>query len=70
LNRTYLIEKDAKEYIASIFALNINIILQEFNKAIWIAGNVGAGSKPEMLGIDTAIEQVAVTDASVKVDFS
>lgn len=69
LNRTYLIEKDAKEYIASIFALNMNILLQEFNKALWLGGNV-SGSSPEMLGIDTAIEEVAVTDASVKVDFA
>jgi len=69
LNRTYLIEKDAKEYIASIFAHNMNIMLQEFNKAIWLGDNVNS-SKPEMLGIDTAIEQVAVEDASVKIDFS
>ena len=69
LNKQYLIERDAKEYVASIFALNINIILQEFNKAIWLGGNI-TGAKPEMLGIDTAIEQVALEDAAVKVDFA
>jgi hypothetical protein len=69
LNKQYLIEKDAKEYIASIFALNMNILLQEFNKALWLGGNI-SGAKPEMLGIDTAIEEVAVTDPSVKIDFA
>lgn len=70
LNRTYLIEKDAKEYVASIFALNMNIMLQEFNKAIWLGGNNNDLSKPELLGIDTAIEQVFATDATVKIDFA
>lgn len=69
LNKNYLIEKDAKEYVANIFAINMNILLQEFNKAVWLGGNI-AGSSPEMLGIDTAIEQEAVSDASLKVDFS
>lgn len=69
LNKQYLIEKDAKEYVASIFAHNMNILLQEFNKALWLGGNVG-GNKPEMLGIDTAVEEVAATDASVKIDFT
>ena len=70
LNRTYLIEKDAKEYVSSIFGLNMNILLQEFNKAIWLGGNTNTGNKPELLGIDTAIEEVAVTDATVKIDFT
>lgn len=69
LNKQYLIEKDAKEYIASIFALNMNILLQEFNKAIWIGANV-TGSKPEMLWMDTAIEQLVLSDPSLKIDFS
>jgi hypothetical protein len=47
----------------------MNILLQEFNKALWLGGNI-SGAKPEMLGIDTAIEEVAVTDPSVKIDFA
>jgi hypothetical protein len=69
LNRTYLIEQDAKNYVAQIFALNMNIMLQEFNKAIWYAGNV-SGVKSETLGIVTAINKMAETDASLIVDFS
>ena len=69
LNRTYFFEKSAKEYISSMFAHNMNILLQEFNKALYLAGNV-PGAKSEMLGIDTAIEKLATTDTSVKVDFS
>lgn len=69
LNRTYFFEKSAKEYVASLFSHNMNILLQEFNKALYLGGNV-PGAKSEMLGIDTAIEKVALTDASVKVDFA
>jgi len=69
LNRTYFFEKSAKEYVSSMFAHNMNILLQEFNKALYLWGNV-AGSKSEMLGIDTAIEKIATTDSSVKIDFS
>lgn len=69
LNRTYFFEKSAKEYISSMFGHNMNILLQEFNKALYLAGNV-PGAKSEMLGIDTAIEKLATTDTSVKVDFS
>lgn len=69
LNRSYFFEKSAKEYISSMFGHNMNILLQEFNKALYLGGNV-PGAKSEMLGIDTAIEKVAATDSSVKVDFS
>lgn len=70
LNKTYLIEKDAKTYVASIFGFNMSILLQEFGKAIWLGQNDNSSSKPEMLGIDTAITQAAVDDASLVVDFS
>lgn len=70
LNKTYLIEKDAKTYVASIFGFNMSILLQEFGKAIWLGQNDNSASKPEMLGIDTAITQQAVSDASLVTDFS
>lgn len=69
LNRSYFFEKSAKEYVASLFSHNMNILLQEFNKALYLGWNV-PGVKSEMLGIDTAIEKVAITDATVKVDFT
>ncbi len=67
LNRSYFFEKSAKEYVASLFSHNMNILLQEFNKALYLGGNT-PGTKPEMLGIDTAIEKIAETDATVKID--
>lgn len=70
LNKQYLIERDAKEFVAGQFGLNMSILLQEFNKAIWLGANTNTGNKPQLLGIDTAIEEVAVTDASVKIDFA
>ena len=70
LNKTYLIEKDAKTYVASIFWFNMSILLQEFGKAIWLWQNDNSASKPEMLGIDTAITQQAVSDASLVTDFT
>lgn len=74
LNKTYLIEKDAKTYVASIFGFNMSILLQEFGKAIWLGQNddssVNPWAKPEMLGIDTAITQQAVSDASLVTDFT
>lgn len=69
LNRSYFFEKSAKEYVASLFSHNMNILLQEFNKALYLGGNV-PGAKSEMLGIDTAIEKVAETDTSIKIDFA
>lgn len=69
LNRSYFHEKSAKEYVASTFSHNMNILLQEFNKALYLGGNV-PGAKSEMLGIDTAIEKLATTDASLKIDFA
>ena len=69
LNRTYFFEKSAKEYVSSMFAHNMNILLQEFNKALYLGWNV-PGAKSELLGIDTAIEKIAVTDPSVKLDFN
>ena len=68
LNRTYFFEKSAKEYVASMFSHNMSILLQEFNKALYLGWNV-TGSKSQMLGIDTAIEKAAETDPSLKVDF-
>lgn len=74
LNKQYLIEKDAKTYVASIFGFNMSILLQEFGKAIWLGQNddssVNPWAKPEMLGIDTAIMQQAVTDTSLITNFS
>lgn len=70
LNKTYLIEKDAKTYVASIFGHNMSILLQEFGKAIWLGQNDNNAGKPEMLGIDTAIMQQFVKDASLVVDFT
>lgn len=69
LNRSYFFEKSAKEYVASTFSHNMNILLQEFNKALYLGWNV-PGVKSEMLGIDTAIEKAALTDPSIKIDFS
>ena len=69
LNRTYFFEKSAKEYVSSMFGHNMGILLQEFNKALYLGGNK-PGAKSEMLGIDTAIEKLATTDSSVIVDFS
>lgn len=75
LNKNYLLESDAKQYVTSIVGLNMSILLQEFNKAVWFGQNTAvgatvAGSVPEMLGIDTAIEEMAVSDASLVIDFS
>lgn len=69
LNRTYFFEASAQEYIASVFGHNMNILLQEFNKALYLGGNV-PGDKSEMLGIDTAITKQAATDPSLIVDFA
>lgn len=69
LNRTYFFEKTAKEYITGLFAFNINILLQEFNKALYLGGNV-PGQKSEMLGIDTAIKKEAIADPTLIVNFA
>ena len=69
LNRSYFFEKSAKEYVSSLFSHNMNILLQEFNKALYLGWNV-PGAKSEMLGIDTAIEKAALTDPEIKVNFS
>ena len=46
LNKTYLIEKDAKTYVASIFGFNMSILLQEFGKAIWLGQNDDSSVNP------------------------
>ena len=70
LNKTYLLEKDAKTYVSNIVGYNMQILLQEVCKAIWLGQNNNDSNEPEMLGIDTAITEVAVKDPSVLVDFS
>lgn len=73
LNKQYLIEKDAKTYVSTIIGHNMSILLQEFGRAVWTGQNVAvwstvAWSKPEMLGIDTAIVEMAAKDASLILD--
>ena len=71
LNKNYLIETDAKTYVAQIFGHNMNLLLQEFNKAIWMGRNWDTSSWAyEMLGIDTAIEQNITSGISTLVDFT
>jgi hypothetical protein len=48
----------------------MQILLQEFCKAVWLGQNDDDNAKPEMLGIDTAITQLAVKNPSVIEDFS
>jgi len=48
LNRTYFLEKSAAEFISSHIAHNMGIMLQEFNKAIYLGKRI-PGAKPEML---------------------
>lgn len=70
LNKSYLFEKDAKSYVIKIIEINMQILLQEFCKAVWLGQNDDDNAKPEMLGIDTAITQLAVKNPSVIEDFS
>jgi len=74
LNKHYFFEKDAKNYVVQKIGVNINILLQEFINAIWFGSNTVVstpqGPRPEMLGIDTAIKEVYITDKSVIVDFA
>lgn len=70
LNKSYLFEKDAKSYVVKIIEMNMQILLQEFCKAIWTGQNDNSNSKPEMLGIDTAIMELSVKNPSVIEDFS
>ena len=70
LNRSYFFEKSAKEYVSSMFGHNMNILLQEFNKAMYLGGNK-PGDKSEMLGIDTAIEKlIADGETDLRVEFT